>query len=408
MANKNEIYKIYQLGDLFCEKYNYKQLLLNEFKDASSKESWFFNIDNKSYQLIRVSLSDAKDDSMQDSSRVQAYLDYCLNNFKDDISYLEVFISNEEYDENLSDYDFVNIDTNYADGVDLREIYPEIYSTVHNVEDSRKEILEIIKKMNNKIRNKTKLISTNNICTLVVMMLCIINFIANIILSMKYDSTLSMILLGADYKTFTLGLKQFYRLFTYCFIHMDVFHLFCNLFSLNILGRYIENRFGHVKFLLILFAGVLCGSLTQGILSDNGICVGLSAGVYSLLVVFIIDTFKSRLIDIRSLFPTIFINLFLNFLSNIAWMAHLGGAIAGIVMYYALSSKKDNRGYIILVIVLLLGLFIKYITIRKISSFYLKSDFDYLNLLSDLGFGNRASKLLTKLLAVYEKYGGLQ
>ena len=123
------------------------------------------------------------------------------------------------------------------------------------------------------------------------------------------------------------------------------------------------------------------------------------------MVVFIADMLETRIINLRSLLPTILINLALNFLSTTAWMAHIGGAIGGFTIYYML---KDNRNYIrvALCIILLLSLSYKYVTISSIKSLYGGTDLKVLQIYNDFGLKNYCNKLFEELLNVYSKYGG--
>lgn len=405
-----ELYKLFQIVDVFVNKYDYTQVVLQEYKDNINDEAWLFNSSNKNYQVIRVSFSSAVRFDY-DKERVNKYLSYFNQSSKiKGIKFLDIFISNDKYDIEYEPFDYINIEENYNNGVNLYDFYPEIYSSIHKVSDPQKEINNIVSRMRKKIKEKLKarpfLKRNPYIITYLVICLCILNYVLGLYLKYKYNDVSSIfVVLGADYKTFTLGLNQFYRLFTYAFVHNDIIHLLCNLYSFNSIGRFVEVKYGHLKFSLILLFSIICGSLTQGILSDNSVCLGLSAGIYGLLVVFIIDTVKSGIIDIRKFIPLICINLFLNFLSNVAWTAHLGGAIGGFVMMYLLEDVK-NPARIILCACLILCLIYKYVTIDSIKSLYTGTDLEVINMYKDFGLKNYALKLFNKLLQAYERLGG--
>lgn len=409
MENK-ELYKLFQLSDIFVSKYEYTQVVLKQYQELSSNEAWLFNSQNKNYQVVRITYNSANHFTY-DEARVEEYLTFFKSNIKkSSINFLDIHISNEPYDKENEQYDYLNIEENYADGCDVKDIYPEIYTAIHKVEDPNKEISNIVKRMKlsikNKIKSRNKLNRFSYIATYIIIAICVINYLFGLYLKTKYSDTSSIfVVLGADYKTFTLGLKQYYRLITYAFVHNDIIHLLCNMYSLYSIGRYVEAKYGHTKYLLILFLSIIIGSLTQGILSDNGICIGISAGIYGLLVVFIIDIVSSKVIDLRQLMPMICINLFLNFLSTTAWMAHLGGAIGGLAIYYLLQEPKQIQR-ILLCVVLLLSLTIKYVTIDSIKSLYIGTDLQVVDIYKDLNLNSYANKLVEKLFNFYSKLGG--
>lgn len=408
MEIKKGYYKLYQLVDCFTTNYGYKNYVLNNLKDQMFDELWLFNKDNKHYQTIRITMSSASESSHDES--INAYITFFKNQFNiEENAFLDIHICKDEYNENFEDHDYLNLDINYAAGVDVSKIFPKIYKCLHQVDDEDKEVDNIFNRMRKEYKKRNpqfKAFSKVYACTLTIMAICIINFILSVFLEFKFsDDTASLIVLGADYKTFTLGLKQFYRLVTYAFVHADIIHLLCNMFSFYYLSRYVEYKYGHVKYLLILFVSIFVGGLTQGILSDNSICVGISGGLYGLMVVFVGDMLTSRIVNIKVLLPTLIINLMINFLSTTAWMAHLGGAIGGFAVYFALTGGK-NIVRILLVIALLLSLSFKYVTINSINSLYGGTDLKIVQIYNDLGLKDYSEKLFIRLLDVYSKYGG--
>lgn len=408
MALKKGYYKIYQLVDCFTHEYGYKNYVLNHLKNQIFDEAWLFNKNNKDYQTIRITMSNAEE-SCHDEN-IDTYINFFKQQFNvEEIKFLDIHISKDEYDENIEMYDYINLDINYAAGINLKNIFPKIYKCLHHVDDEDKEVDNIFNKMRKEYKKRNpqvKQFSKVYTCTIAIIAICIINFILSLYLKFKFnDDTAALIILGADYKTFTLGLKQYYRLITYAFAHGNFLHLLCNMVSLYYLGRYVEYKYGHAKFLLILFFSIFIGGLTQGILSDNSVCVGMSGGLYGLMVVFIADIVSSHIVDLKIFLPTIFVNLMLNFLSTTAWMAHLGGAIGGFVIFYVLKNKNKTV-WTVMAVVLLLSLSIKYVTINSINSLYGGTDLKVLQMYNDLGFKEYSNSLLIKLLQVYEKFGG--
>lgn len=142
----------------------------------------------------------------------------------------------------------------------------------------------------------------------------------------------SAIFYGAYYKPFILA-GEWLRLFTAGFVHIEWFHLLSNMMSLYFLGIALEQYLGVRKYLLILFTSTIGGSLLLLAMSGNTVAVGLSGGLYGLLgcctyMMVRNGIYKAR--ELRGSLLRIFaINLLINFIPGVAWLAHLGGFVTG-------------------------------------------------------------------------------
>lgn len=411
MENKKEIYKLFQLVEFFTTKHNYIQVQLQEYKELVNNEAWLFNLNHSHYQLIRVSFNSSSQFSL-DKGRIDKYFIEFSKRFNfSELGFLDIHICNDKYIETNEPFDHLNINNDFYDGFDVKKIFPNIHKCIHQVVDEKMEmkksaanISKAYKKTASKFRTSLKI--KPYLLTFIFILICLLNFIIFSILKNKYSDTSALyVFLGADYKTFTLGLHQLYRLFTYAFVHFDLLHLTLNMFSLYSLGRYVEYRYGHKIFLLIICFSIIISGLSQNILSDNGICVGMSGGIYGLFIVYILDVFKSRFRLSSQLRFTILINIYLNFWSNVAWAAHLGGLIGGLAIYMAISEPK-NKLKISLCFVLLICLFLKFFYTKNIEIFYTGTDLNIINMYYNMGFKDYSLKLMNKLLLVYNKYGG--
>ncbi|XP_014211095.1 protein rhomboid-like [Copidosoma floridanum] len=140
---------------------------------------------------------------------------------------------------------------------------------------------------------------------------------------------------------------QAWRYITYMFVHVGNFHLVVNLLVQVMLGIPLEMVHKWWRVLIIYFAGVLAGSLGTSI-SDPGVYLaGASGGVYALitahvativmnwsqmefaalqLLVFLIVTS----VDVgQAIYQRYFFN---DANSQIGYVAHLAGAIAGLLV----------------------------------------------------------------------------
>ncbi len=138
---------------------------------------------------------------------------------------------------------------------------------------------------------------------------------------------------------------QVWQLITYQFMHAGFGHIFFNMFMLWMFGMEIENIMGSKKFLYYyLICGVAAG-LAQlfiaPLFSVPALTIGASGAVFGVMIAFAL-MFPDRLIFLWFLIP-IKAKYLIGFLfvleifwigdagSNVAHLAHLGGAIAGFI-----------------------------------------------------------------------------
>jgi len=130
---------------------------------------------------------------------------------------------------------------------------------------------------------------------------------------------------------------------TYSFLHGDVLHLVLNGVMLAVMGQVLERRLGKSKFLLVFAAGVVGGALVHALIGGSADVplVGASAGVGALYGAGIVFHGRgislgpnSRLLVALTAFFVItnILGLVLPIMGNVAYAAHLGGFIAGILM----------------------------------------------------------------------------
>ena len=147
---------------------------------------------------------------------------------------------------------------------------------------------------------------------------------------------------------------QVWQLITYQFMHAGFGHIFFNMFMLWMFGMEIENIMGSKKFLYYyLICGVAAG-LAQlfiaPLFSVPALTIGASGAVFGIMIAFAL-MFPDRLIFLWFLIP-IKAKYLIGFLfvleifwigdagSNVAHLAHLGGAIAGFI-FIMLDKKTD-------------------------------------------------------------------
>ena len=146
-----------------------------------------------------------------------------------------------------------------------------------------------------------------------------------------------------------LGNFAFWQLITYQFLHGSFMHILFNMFSLYMIGKFVERQIGSTAFLkLYLIGGVFAGLINVLMNMYSGLpTVGASGSICAIVAAFGLMNPNARL-GFLLLFIPIFmkaktfvyvyaiITLFMAFgsNSNIAHMAHLGGLVFGWLYAY--------------------------------------------------------------------------
>lgn len=155
---------------------------------------------------------------------------------------------------------------------------------------------------------------------------------------------------GANFGPLTLTTEP-WRLFTSCFIHIGLIHLFFNLWVLLNVGYFVERLFGNRQFLLLYVAAGLSGSLVRLHWNPQIVSAGASGaifGVFGGLGAFLIrnrHTVPSTVLASLRSSTLGFIGYNLIFGAMIAQVdnaAHLGGLVGGFAMGLVLTSPRHG------------------------------------------------------------------
>jgi len=136
---------------------------------------------------------------------------------------------------------------------------------------------------------------------------------------------------GGCYDREAIRRGEIWRLLTVGFTHIAPWHIAMNLYALYNMSS-LEQFFGHAWFAVILFGSVAGGSLLEYRMSDTRYYVGLSGGLYGLMFSYFLLMIHFNTLDIRSMVITLVLNAAINFMPGIAWQAHIGGGIAGLLL----------------------------------------------------------------------------
>lgn len=138
---------------------------------------------------------------------------------------------------------------------------------------------------------------------------------------------------------------QWYRLLTAMFLHGSYIHIMFNMLSLWWIGGPLEAALGRARYLALYFVSGLAGSALSYLLAaPNQPSLGASGAIFGLFgaTAVLMRRLKN---DMRPLIALLVINLIFTFSPgfNIAWQAHIGGLVAGVVIGYAMVHAPRER-----------------------------------------------------------------
>jgi rhomboid protease GluP len=141
------------------------------------------------------------------------------------------------------------------------------------------------------------------------------------------------------------------RLFSSMFIHANIAHIAFNLLALAYLGGFAERSIGIPRYIVIYLASGVAGALLHGVIASfvlgqgSSVLIGASGAISGIMGI------TAALGDIRGYYWLAIQILFAfvgSFASiSIAFMAHVGGFIAGLLLTKLLIEieRKKRKGY---------------------------------------------------------------
>jgi len=140
---------------------------------------------------------------------------------------------------------------------------------------------------------------------------------------------------------------------TNLFVHGGFTHLLFNMLGLFFLGRMLITLIGSNKFLLVYFIGGILANFLFLLLELSSVIpvVGASGAVYAIAgaLVILVPNTRVALWGIIPMPLWVFVVVFLVLLSlppfvgtNVAWQAHLGGLLAGLITGYFFKRKQRH------------------------------------------------------------------
>ncbi|MFF1393115.1 rhomboid family intramembrane serine protease [Streptomyces sp. NPDC058287] len=137
---------------------------------------------------------------------------------------------------------------------------------------------------------------------------------------------------------------EWYRLVTSMFTHQEVWHIAFNMLGLWWLGGPLEAALGRARYIALYMVSGLAGSaLTYALAGPSEQSLGASGAIFGLLGATAVLVRRLNY-DMRPVIGLLALNLLFTFTwGNIAWQAHVGGLVAGVVVGYAMVHAPRER-----------------------------------------------------------------
>jgi membrane associated rhomboid family serine protease len=159
--------------------------------------------------------------------------------------------------------------------------------------------------------------------------------------------------------------KNLGTLISSMFLHASLLHVGGNMLFLWIFGNNVEDRLGELRFLFLYFASGIAGSLLQVYVNPTSTIpnLGASGAVSGILAAYVVYFPRARVLTFIAPFFFVTLSAFIfigywvalqaleAYLSigieggGVAFFAHLGGFIAGLVLAFLLRPRAHTQTY---------------------------------------------------------------
>ena len=371
---KSDDLLVMNLINYFITEENYKPMIIHGIND----EIWLENLDNN-YKIVRIVSHHIHNKEQLDFdkfklSKIVKQVKRKTLSFK--VKVLSIYTDIED-EKILNNDDVLITKEKDINNPKLVSAFPDIVEKTNRKEDGLEYFIKVTDNINKKNEKRNKIAEKifsykQPIVTYIIMAICIILFI---LMELSGGSTNSQTLLkyGANLDVLVKN-GEYYRLFTCIFLHIGIMHLLCNMYSLYIIGREVENLFGKIKYIIIFILSGIFGSIMSLAFTHNTISAGASGAIFGLLGALLYfgmhyRTYLGEAIK-RSIIPIIVVNLIIGFFAEgIDLAAHIGGLVGGVLVAMMVgvpdkSKTKDIINGTILTIIYLI--FISYLDLFHI------------------------------------------
>ncbi len=347
---KSDDLVVMSLINYFITEKNYNPMIIHGLND----EIWLENL-NEDYKIVRIVSHHIHNKEQLDFdkfklSRIVKQVKKKTLSFK--VKVLSIYTDLED-DKILNNDDIYINKEEDINNPKLTNVFPNIVEKTKVDENGLEYFIKVTDNINQKNESKSKIAEKifsfkKPIVTYSLIFICILVFILMYVLGNGSTDNYTLLVFGANVDTLTKN-GDYYRLFTSMFLHIGILHLLCNMYSLYIIGKEVENVFGKVKYLIIYLLSGIAGSILSLAFNHNTICAGASGAIFGLLGALLYFGYYYRTYLgatlTRSIIPVIVLNLIIGFTSSgIDNAAHIGGLVGGILIAMAVGvPDKSNK-----------------------------------------------------------------
>lgn len=351
---KSDDLVVMSLINYFITEKNYNPMIIHGLND----EIWLENL-NEDYKIVRIVSHHIHNKEQLDFdkfklSRIVKQVKKKTLSFK--VKVLSIYTDLED-DKILSNDDIYINKEEDINNPKLTNVFPNIVEKTKVDDNGLEYFIKVTDNINQKNESKSKIAEKifsfkKPIVTYSLIFICILVFILMYVLGNGSTDNYTLLVFGANVDILTKN-GDYYRLFTSMFLHIGILHLLCNMYSLYIIGKEVENVFGKVKYLIIYLLSGIAGSILSLAFNHNTICAGASGAIFGLLGALLYFGYYYRTYLgatlTRSIIPVIVLNLIIGFTSSgIDNAAHIGGLVGGILIAMAVGvpDKSNNNNKI--------------------------------------------------------------
>lgn len=335
----------------FITKENYQPIVVK----GLDNEIWLENIE-KPYKVIRISSN------------------YIHNNEQLDYDVFKTKAVVKQIKRKMLSFktNTLNILLNVGDNVDVKDVKNMEYITVSNISELTKEskvlelfpalkndevdaaddmdfFLNVTQDINETTEKKNRLYEKTFKKKRIVVTYALI--VINVIIYFLSISGVLDVNLFAMNGGLVANNHEWWRIITSMFFHGSIIHLFCNMYSLYVIGNELETVIGRWKYLVVYLLSGIISSLLSGVINGEYIySLGASGAIFGLMasLLYFGNHYRLYLSNImtRQLVPIILINLAIGFsLPYIDNWAHIGGLVGGLFssMIVGIEGKTDKN-----------------------------------------------------------------
>ena len=367
----------------FIVNEEYQPIILQGAKN----EIWLENMNNE-YKIVRIVTNYIHNNDQMDFDLFktkQIIKRIKKKTFSLNMNTLSIFVNlgenvNTSKFEDIENISCVNIEN--IEDLSKFDVVKEYFPAITRKTKFAEEGMELFEKLSKDINKKGEKEAKKNEevfsfkkpkATTCLLIINVFMFIISWLMSSSFvsiDSNILYDLGGLTYNSVRNG--EYFRLFTSMFLHADIFHILCNMYSLYIIGPQLESFYGTKKFIFIyLISGILGSLLVVPFMNQYSINIGASGALFGLLGSLLYFGYYYRTylgnVIIRQVVPIIIINLIIGMNPYISNTAHIGGLVGGILAsrIVGVKNKSDKsetiNGIIMLTIITIFLIYIGFI-----------------------------------------------